>query len=42
MPKEAIDNLNNMLNMLEMTIPASITFAMLLSALIIILSICRF
>lgn len=36
MPKEAIDNLNNMLNMLEMTIPASITFAMLLSALIII------
>ena len=35
-PKEVMDNINNMLNMLEMTLPASITLAMLLVSFIII------
>ncbi|MGN7477724.1 YybS family protein [Solibacillus silvestris] len=35
-PKEALDNLNNMLNTLEMTIPAAVTLAMLTSALVLI------
>ncbi|MBD8037990.1 YybS family protein [Solibacillus sp. A46] len=35
-PKEVMDNMNNMLNMLEMTLPASITLAMLFVSFIII------
>lgn len=35
-PKEVMDNINNMLNMLEMTLPASITLAMLLVSFILI------
>ena len=35
-PKEVMDNMNNMLNTLEMTLPASITLAMLFVSFIII------
>lgn len=35
-PKEVMDNINNMLNTLEMTLPASITLAMLLVSFILI------